>query len=329
MDCGISEQAIKRELSSPTPPMECHKKLKTKQIPNEESDPAASQIAAFLEDSDDDDIKGLDHHGSQDSCLVNTKTELVVYDSEYQNLPLSEEQMEIINHAMEHNVLAIQSSLVSRMFIAATIIKNYLTRSSQGKILFVGKSKVNSQLFELCTTALNIPVDLIVEVTDSNTEEERKGFCKSKRVLLLDPREFYYDIKNGYCPESEVNGIMMNDPRFPYWRNKTALAILDRNNAEYRLLVLIPYPPFANNIRDLLYDFDIDLLEPSNLSFGKHNQPTDLRSIERQIVPQSPEILKLSRLIENVLEPYVDQLSSKGLMYYTRFAISEPESLQS
>ncbi|KAK3229964.1 hypothetical protein Dsin_001845 [Dipteronia sinensis] len=234
------------------------------------------------------------------------------------NVPVRDYQFNITKTALFANTLVALPTGLGKTLIAAVVMYNYFRWFQDGKIVFAAPSRpLVMQQIEACHNIVGIPQEWTIDMTGQISPTRRAYFWKTKRVFFVTPQVLEKDIQSGTCLVKYLVCLVIDEAHRALGNYSYCMAVRELMSVpvQLRILALTATPGSKQQTIQLIIDnLHISTLEYRNendddVSRYVHNRKTELME-----VAMGQDAAEISNLLLDIICPYVNRLSSYGLL---------------
>ncbi|KAK2658484.1 hypothetical protein Ddye_005017 [Dipteronia dyeriana] len=234
------------------------------------------------------------------------------------NVPVRDYQFNITKTALFANTLVALPTGLGKTLIAAVVMYNYFRWFPDGKIVFAAPSRpLVMQQIEACHNIVGIPQEWTIDLTGQISPTRRACFWKTKRVFFVTPQVLEKDIQSGTCLVKYLVCLVIDEAHRALGNYSYCMAVRELMSVpvQLRILALTATPGSKQQTIQLVIDnLHISTLEYRNendddVSPYVHNRKTELME-----VGMGQDAAEISNLLLDIIRPYVNKLSTCGLL---------------
>ncbi|KAK0577324.1 hypothetical protein LWI29_031299 [Acer saccharum] len=234
------------------------------------------------------------------------------------NVPVRDYQFNITKTALFANTLVALPTGLGKTLIAAVVMYNYFRWFPDGKIVFAAPSRpLVMQQIEACHNIVGIPQEWTIDMTGQISPTRRACFWKTKRVFFVTPQVLEKDIQSGTCLVKYLVCLVIDEAHraLGNYSYCTAVRELMSVPVQLRILALTATPGSKQQTIQLIIDnLHISTLEYRNENDDDVSPYVHNRKIELMEVAMGQDAAEITNLLLDIIRPYVNRLSTFGLL---------------
>ncbi|KAL5776376.1 hypothetical protein ACOSP7_009302 [Xanthoceras sorbifolium] len=247
------------------------------------------------------------------------------------NVPVRDYQFNITKTALFSNTLVALPTGLGKTLIAAVVMYNYFRWFPDGKIVFAAPSRpLVMQQIEACHNIVGIPQEWTIDMTGQLSPSIRACYWKTKRVFFVTPQVLEKDIQSGTCLVKYLVCLVIDEAHRALGNYSYCTAVREVMSVpvQLRILALTATPGSKQQTIQLIIDnLHISTLEYRNENDDDVSPYVHNRKIELIEVAMGNEAAKIYNLFLDIIRPYVNKLSTFGLLQNRDYQTLSPVDL--
>lgn len=233
------------------------------------------------------------------------------------SFPLREYQFSIAESAIMQNTLVSLPTGLGKTLVAAVVMYNFYNWFPTGKVIFCAPTRpLVTQQIEACYGIMGIPTSDTAEISARTKPESRACLWGKRRVFFCTPQSLQKDIAAGRCEARSVVCIILDEAHraqgdYDYTK---VVEQIEESGAKFRVVGLSATPGTSQKaIQEVVQNLRISKIEARTDDDEAIKKYIHKRESEIIQIKQTNAVAKIERLFAGLVNPYFDQLRSRGV----------------